>query len=180
VIKDGSLPKLKLVLAVIVLSISLSCTRQKTETNTPAPSPGVSQARNSVDVVKASSPETEIARNQTGDALVQLNIEKGYHVNANPPTFPYLKATELTLAQSPGVSVSFIVYPNPLTKSFPFAEKPLAVYEGATTIKVKLKVEKAAHPGKQNLSGKLLVQACDDQVCYAPGTLDVSIPLSIK
>jgi len=181
VTKDESLPKLKLVLAVLALSISLSCTRQKTESNTPAPSqPGVSQARHSVDVVKASSPETEIARNQTGDALVQLNIEKGYHVNANPPTFPYLKATELTLAQSPGVSVSFIVYPNPLTKSFPFAEKPLAVYEGTTIIKVKLKVDKAAHPGKQNLSGKLLVQACDDQVCYAPGTLDVSIPLSIK
>jgi hypothetical protein len=178
VIKDESLSKLKIVLVVFLLSISPSCTRQKTETNAPAPSPP--GARHSVDVVKASAPETEIARNQTGDALVQLNIEKGYHVNANPPTFPYLKATELTLAQTPGVSVSFIVYPNPITKSFPFAEKPLAVYEGATTIKVKLKVDKAAHPGKQNLSAKLLVQACDDQVCYAPGTLEVSIPLSIK
>ena len=100
VTKDESLSKLKLVLSVLVLSISVSCTRQKTESNTPARSqPGVSQARHSVDVVKASSPETEIARNQTGDALVQLKIEKGYHVNANPPTFPYLKATEFDLAQ---------------------------------------------------------------------------------
>ena len=179
--KEESLPKLKLVLAVLVLGISLSCTQQKTVTNAPAPSPsGVSPARHSVDVVKVSALETEIARSQTGDALVHLDIEKGYHVNANPPTFPYLKATELTLPQSPSVSVSFIVYPNPLTKSFPFAEKPLAVYEGTTTIKVKLKVDKAAQTGKQNLAGKLLVQACDEQVCYAPGTLDVSIPLSIK
>jgi len=181
VIEGESLLKLKLVLTILVLSISLSCTKQKSEANSPAPSqPGVSQTRHSVDVVKVSSSETEIKRDQTADALVQLNIEKGYHVNANPPTFPYLKATELTLAQSPGVTVSFIVYPNPLTKSFPFAEKALAVYEGTTTIKVKLKAEKTANPGRQSLSGKLLVQACDDQVCYAPGTLDVTIPLSIK
>src|SRR6476646_6727604 len=181
VTKDESLPKLKLVLAVLALSISLSCTRQKTESNTPAPSqPGVSQARHSVDVVKASSAETEIARNQTGDALVQLNIEKGYHVNANPPTFPYLKATELTLPQSPGVSVSFIVYPNPLTKTFAFAEKPLAVYEGVTDIKAKLKVDKSTRPGPHDLPAKVQVQACDNQVCYAPGTLEISIPLIVK
>jgi len=140
----------------------------------------VSQARNSVDVVKVSAAVTEITRNQTADALVQVIIEKGYHVNANPPTFAYLRATELELAQTAGISVSFIVYPDPITKSFEFAEKPLAVYEGSTTIKVKLKADKSAQVGTQNLSGKLRVQACDEQVCYAPGTLDVSLPLSIK
>ncbi|PYS72411.1 MAG: hypothetical protein DMF69_07735 [Acidobacteria bacterium] len=73
-----------------------------------------------------------------------------------------------------------MVYPDPITKSFAFAEKPLAVYEGVTTLKVRLKAEKSAQAGSQNLSGTLQVQACDDQVCYAPGTLPVSIPLSIK
>jgi DsbC/DsbD-like thiol-disulfide interchange protein len=131
-------------------------------------------------VVKVSTATTEIKRNQTADAVLQLTIDKGYHVNANPPTFPYLKATEVEFPQTPGVSVSFIVYPDPLTKKFEFAEKPLAVYEGTINIKVKLKAEKSAQPGTQNLSGKLRVQACDEQVCYAPGTLDVSLPLDIK
>lgn len=133
-----------------------------------------------MDVVKVSTTTTEIKRNQTADASLQLVIEKGYHVNANPPTFPYLKATEVEFPQTPAVSVSFIVYPDPLTKKFEFADKPLAVYEGTTTIKVKLKADKSAQLGAQNLSGKLRVQACDEQVCYAPGTLDVSLPLDIK
>ena len=130
--------------------------------------------------MKVSTTITEIKRNQTADALVQLTIDKGYHVNANPPTFPYLKATEVELQPTPDISVSFIVYPDPITKQFEFADKPLAVYEGTTTIKVRLKANKSAQPGPRNLSGKLRVQACDEQVCYAPGTLDVTLPLDIK
>jgi thiol:disulfide interchange protein DsbD len=172
----------KLILLVVLISLAASCTKhQPAETSsTPTNSPGASQARNSTDVVKVSAEPAEITRNQTADVPVKVIIQKGFHVNANPPTFPYLKATELEFPQSPELSVSFIVYPDPVTKSFVFAEKPLAVYEGETTLKVKLKASKSAQVGTQNLSGKLRVQACDDQVCYAPGTLDVSVPLTIK
>jgi thioredoxin:protein disulfide reductase len=79
-----------------------------------------------------------------------------------------------------GISVSFIVYPDAITKSFSFADKPLAVYQGTADIKVRLKADKSSPVGTQNLSAKLRVQACDDQVCYAPGTLEVTIPVSIK
>jgi len=159
-----------------------ACRKPQTENTVTAPSPNTEtkQARNSRDVVKATSLPIEIKRNETGDAVVEVSIEKGYHVNANPPTLPYLKPTELEIPKTPGTSVSFIVYPDAVNRTFAFSDKPLAVYEGTATIKAKLKIDKSATPGTQNLSGKLNVQACDDQVCYAPGTLDVSIPLSIK
>lgn len=164
---------------VFVLLLGLaSCARETPNNNTAANAP--SNARNSVDVVKATPHPVDAKRNETVDATVDVTVDSGYHVNANPPTFPYLKPTELQLAPMTGVSVAFVVYPDPLTKTFPFADKPLAVYEGTIPIKVKLKVEKTAPIGKQTLSAKLNVQACDDQVCYAPGTLDVSIPLDIK
>jgi hypothetical protein len=133
-----------------------------------------------VDVVKATANDVTIKAGSNGDAVVHLSIQSGYHVNANPPTFPYLKATELEIPQSPGITVSFIVYPNPLTKTFPFAEKPLAVYEGVTDIKAKLKVDKSAKAGRHDVPAKVQVQACDNQVCYAPGTLDITIPLVVK
>ena len=164
-----------------LLIVCLSCTNKTAQNSaSPAPDSQTPQPRHSVDVVKATVPETTIAANADGDAIVQLNIEKGYHVNANPPTFPYLKATELEVSPTAGVSVSFIVYPDPLTKTFPFADKPLAVYEGVTNIKVRLKVDKSMKPGAHNLPAKLQVQACDDQVCYAPGTLSLTIPLIVK
>jgi len=78
------------------------------------------------------------------------------------------------------VSVAFITYPNAIDKKFPFAEKPLAVYEGDTDVKATLKADKAAKKGERSIPARLRIQACDDQVCYPPGTLEVVIPANIN
>lgn len=133
----------------------------------------------SVSVVKVTTQPVQLAGNGSGEAIVRITIQSGYHINANPPTYPYLKATELELPASEGVSVGFIKYPKPLTLKFAFAEKPLDVYEGETELKVLLKAAKSSKPGDRSVSGKLRIQACDDQVCYPPGSLDVVIPVRI-
>jgi len=130
--------------------------------------------------VKATPQKVEIPAGGSADTTLNLRIQNGYHVNANPPSYPYLKATELDIPSSSGISVGFISYPTPVTKKFSFAEGPLAVYEGETALKVRLKADKSAPPGTHNLAGKLRVQACDDQVCYPPGTIDIAIPVIIK
>ena len=166
---------------VALLLCLTGCSRSKSSTSESGvvtSQPG--QPRHSVDVVKATAKDVSIKAGSDGDAIVQLTIQNGYHINANPPTFAYLKATELELPPGPGVSVGFIVYPNPLTKTFSFAEKPLAVYEGVTDIKARLKVDKSTKPGQHDLPAKIQVQACDNQVCYAPGTLEITIPLIVK
>ena len=135
---------------------------------------------NSVDVVKATPQETTLAAGESGDALVRLQIANGYHVNANPPSQSFLKATEIEIQPAGGISVEFITYPDPLVRKFSFSETPLKVYEGETNLRVRLKADKSAAPGKHNLSAKLRVQACDDKVCYAPGELDVTVPVNVK
>ena len=134
----------------------------------------------SVDVVKATPQPVTLAAGESGEAVVALQITNGYHVNANPPTFSYLKATELEITPADGISVEFMRYPDALMKKFEFAEKPLAVYEGATVLKAQLKADKSARPGAHNLSAKLRVQACNETVCYAPGELEVKVPVNIK
>jgi len=111
---------------------------------------------------------------------VRLQIQNGYHVNANPPSQSYLKATEIELKPQEGISVEFITYPDPLLRTFSFSETPLKVYEGETNLKLRLHAEKTASAGKHNLSAKLRVQACDDKVCYAPGAIDVIVPVNVK
>jgi thioredoxin:protein disulfide reductase len=175
--------KTKLFITIVLLIISASCARQPAANNVQTLTANVTEQTrqvSSVNVVKATPAEVNLHAGDSGDAVVQLRIDSGYHVNANPPTFSYLKATELEVTPSPEISVAFITYPTAITKKFSFAEAPLAVYEGETTIKVRLKAGKSSRPGMQKLSGKLHVQACDDQVCYPPGTLDVTIPLNIK
>lgn len=141
----------------------------------PEPKRGVT----STGVVKATPIAATLAKGESGEAIVRLNIDNGYHVNANPPSFSYLIATELELTPAAGISVDFINYPNGLSKKFSFADQPLSVYEGETELKVRL-TAKSAQPGTHNLSAKLRVQACDDQVCYAPGTMDLTLPVIVK
>jgi DsbC/DsbD-like thiol-disulfide interchange protein len=135
---------------------------------------------NSVDVVKASPQEITLTPGEPGVALVRLQIKDGYHVNANPPSQSYLKPTEIELKPAKGISVDSINYPEPLIKTFAFSETPLKVYEGETELKVHLKADKRATAGKHNLSAKLRVQACDDKVCYAPGAMDLTVPVNVK
>jgi DsbC/DsbD-like thiol-disulfide interchange protein len=130
--------------------------------------------------VKASAEPVAVAPGQPADAIVRLAIQSGYHVNANPPTFQYLKATELDIPASDGISASSVSYPAPLSRQFAFADKPLAVYEGETEIKAVIKADKAAGKGEHSIAAHLRVQACDEQVCYPPGQIELRIPVTVK
>ena len=164
--------------ALVLLSVALiGCSKAPTTnptTNNDEP------PINSVDVVKAQPQEATLAPGESGETLVMVQIKNGYHVNANPPSQPFLKATELELKPADSISVEFVTYPDPIIRTFSFSETPLKVYEGDTQLKVRLKADKKAAPGKHNLSAKLRVQACDDKVCYAPGALDLTVPVNIK
>jgi thioredoxin:protein disulfide reductase len=164
-------------LSLLLLSLLITACTKAPATNTADAEP---PRINSVDVVKAMPQETTLAPGESGDVLVRLDIKAGYHVNANPPSLSYLKATEIELKPQQGISVEFITYPDPLVRTFSFSETPLKVYEGETNLKLRLKADKSATAGKHNLSATLRVQACDEKVCYAPGALDVTVPVNVK
>jgi thioredoxin:protein disulfide reductase len=168
-------------LFLVVCFLFAACAKPAADKNRPAAAGGNEPPQiASTDVVEAKPEELTLAKGESGYAIVRLQIRDGYHINANPPTYPYLKATELELTPANGISVDFVSYPDPLTKKFEFAEEPLKVYEGETIVKAMLKAGPAAETGRHNLYGKLRVQACDDTVCYAPGVMDVSVPVSVK
>ena len=171
-------------ICLLLLIIISACTKAVPEparetANVPAASP-TAQRITSESVVKVVAPPVEISRGGSAEAVVRVTIQSGYHVNANPPTYPYLKATQLELSSTEGVLVGPVTYPQALNKKLAFAEKPLAVYEGETELKTTLKADKTAGTGARSLSAKLRVQACDDQVCYPPGAIDFTIPVNIK
>ena len=138
------------------------------------------QGITSESVVKVEAQPVEIPAGGLAEAVVRVAIHSGYHINANPPTYPYLKATALEVSAADGVSLGFVKYPKGLSKKFAFAEKSLAVYEGEIELKAALKADKSAKPGQRSISARLRIQACDEQVCYPPGTLELAIPVNIN
>lgn len=108
-----------------------------------------------------------------------LRIEEGWHINAHLPTEDYLIGTTLELEPLEGVIVADIQYPIGETLKFAFADKPLRVYEGSIPIFFTLRLSERIAPGDYTIKGMLHIQACDDQVCLAPSTVALEIPLTI-
>lgn len=162
----------------LLLFVVAACSRPVTqEATTPSPEqPRISTQS----VVKVTAEPVEIVAGQSKEVVVKVNTQSGYHINANPASFEYLKATQLDLQDTPGLMVDYTYYPNPQVKKFSFSEQALKVYEGETQLKVMLNAETSAPRGLLNVPAKLNVQACDDKVCYPPASIDLAIPVTIK
>ena len=126
-------------------------------TSTPTPATSTTSTTSAMsappaNIVRASAEALEIRAGGTAEASVRLEIDAGYHVNANPPTHSYLIPTELSVVAQEGISAGKPVYPPALSKKFAFDPQMLAVYEGAVSIKLPLRVEADARKGSRTLS----------------------------
>ncbi len=131
-------------------------------------------------VVTVEAPPVDLNAGASAETAVRLKVDHGYHINANPASFPYLIATQLIVPKADGVSAIKVNYPPPLTRKFSFSEEPLAVYENEADLKVTLQADASARRGQTSIPAKLSIQACDDKVCYPPGTIDVWIPVTVR
>lgn len=104
------------------------------------------------------------------EATISLEIDEGYHVNANPASFDYLIATTVEFK---GVKPTEIAYPRPVRFKPAFATDGLDVYEGTVTISAKFAKDSLAKTDKVETS--LTAQACTDRICLPPSEIPVSI-----
>jgi hypothetical protein len=165
------------IVAGLVFPLVLSCSRSTTQNNGSPSQSSEPEVRSSADVVTLAGTGTAMSSGNSGEALVLLNIEPGYHVNANPATYPYLIATEVTADKVDGLDVGKAIYPPAKKQKFQFADEPLAVYEGQIEVKLPLKV---ASKGSRSLHLKVRVQACDHEKCFPPATLNTNVPVEVK
>lgn len=167
---------------VLLLSLAFgACSggAPKTSDGSPATSSpaGVSS---SADVVKIASPQVTVDAGSSLDVVIKLSIKSGYHINANPPTFSYLIPTEVTAGKAGGITPGKTVYPAGEMRKFQFADQPLSVYQGDVRVTLPLRVDGSAAKGAQTLPITVRVQACDDQQCYPPTTLNATIQVDVK
>ena len=168
----------------VALGVLLSsCTSRSANEKKPAAETGAKEprlVRTSADVVKLNGSGAALPTGSSAELPIPIAIEPGYHINANPATFDYLIATELTVDKSDGITFGKPVYPIAETRKFQFAEQPLAVYEGNVQIKVPLQSESNATKGNRTLSVRVRVQACDEEKCFPPDTLKAEPFVDLK
>jgi hypothetical protein len=164
-------------LLAVVLTACNGCNSGKGGRSSSATPAAISS---SAQVAKVVAAGVSISQSTPAEAVVTLSISPGFHVNANPATFSYLIATELTTGKVEGIGVGSPAYPAAQKKKFQFAEEPLSVYEGEVPIKLNLRAEANATPGTRSLPVKVRVQACDEEQCFPPATINATIAVTVR
>lgn len=128
------------------------------------------QAELSVDNVHAGS---------AFQVAVIADLVEGWHINAHEPTLEYLIPTELSVEPVEGLNFGKTLYPDPVRVRFEFADQEFAVYEGRVIIRFPVVVARGESLGQKEIKATLQFQACSDQICLAPASIDINIPIQI-
>jgi hypothetical protein len=102
--------------------------------------------------------------------VVTLNIDDGYHINANPPLLDYLIPTSIAFD---GIEPSAIDYLKRARFTSAFAPQRLDVYQG-TAILVAHFLE-GSLGGRTSIRGTVAAQACNHEICLPPSNLPLSV-----
>ncbi len=105
-------------------------------------------------------------------ATVTAEIAAGWHINSHTPTDDYLIPTILTVTPPAGMQAGAVEYPTAVTRQLSFGgTKQLALYEGALRFRAPLSGVPAE--SGQPVRATLRYQACDDERCLPPATLEL-------
>jgi thiol:disulfide interchange protein DsbD len=110
-------------------------------------------------------------------AAVVVDIARGFHMNSHKPSDQYLIPTTLTPQVPAGIELVDTIYPAGKLEKFAFSpDKPLDVYTGSVTLRLRLAAKASAAPGSTTIPMTLRYQACNDSSCLPP----VKVPVSVK
>lgn len=120
-----------------------------------------------------------VARGGSFQIAVVMKIREGFHVNAREKSADYLIATDLRAEAPAGFKMGGVNYPQGELHTFSFSKTPLNVYQGKVVLRMEVTALADAPVGMQHLPLKLRYQACSNEICLPPTTLDVDAAVTI-
>ncbi len=113
------------------------------------------------------------------EAVVNVKINPGFHIQANPASTPQLIPTKVEIATKPGLELGATIYPPGKAYHLESSDAEISTYEGAIAIRIPVSATETAKPGKRVLEGKLHFQACNDKICFFPGSAGIKISVKV-
>ena len=123
---------------------------------------------------------SNVPQGGSAQVAIEIKITAPWHINANPASEEFLVPTEVAFTLPDGVTLRGVVYPQGVEKKLEFAESSLRLYEGVVYVGAVIDVADNVPLGASNLSATITYQACDNEKCLLPQTLDVPVALTIS
>jgi len=124
-------------------------------------------------------PPEPITVRRGGDAVEPLRVEVlgGFHVNSDKPKDEFLIPLRLTWTTGP-LEAKSVTYPKP--EEVKVGTDLLNVFTGSFQIVTTFQSPSSAPQGSATMTGKLRYQACNNEMCFRPTTIEVRVPVTIE
>ncbi|QDT38674.1 protein-disulfide reductase DsbD domain-containing protein [Stratiformator vulcanicus] len=116
---------------------------------------------------------------QTVPFAVVLDIDRGWHINANPASPAFLVPTAIAIKSKLGTKLADMKYPKGEPIRVAGIDEPLMTYDGKVILFGKLKIPADAAGKKETIAVGVRYQACDDQECRRPETKSLNGTISV-
>jgi hypothetical protein len=123
-----------------------------------------------------------IKRGSTARGTVVLNIPGELHTNSSRPSGENLIPTRVSVTGQ-GVKIGPVSYPRGKNKKFAFQEpsdRPLNVYEGRAVFNFNVTVPANYKGNTVRVRAVVRYQACNDEVCFAPTSKEVTLTANVQ
>ncbi len=102
----------------------------------------------------------------------------GFHVNSDKPRDEFLIPLKLTWTGGP-LEAKSVSYPKP--EEIRVGKDMLVVFTGKFTIRTEFKAPEHYSSGASaTVTGKLRYQACNNEMCFRPASIEVRVPVVIE
>ncbi len=118
----------------------------------------------------------KITAGGNAEARLELSVLKGFHIQANPASEPFLIAATIKIESPDSVVVGETVYPPGVPFRLKGSGKDISTYEGDIVISIPLKADESAKSDEVLLKGVLRYQGCDATKCFPP----TNVPFELK
>ena len=116
-------------------------------------------------------------RGGTTVETLRVRVLDGFHVNSDKPKDEYLIPLKLTWTGGP-LDAKSIAYPKP--EEVKVGADLLNVFTGTFDISSEFTAPASAPAGTATLTGKLRYQACNNEMCFRPSTIDIKVPVMVE
>lgn len=103
-------------------------------------------------------------------ATLILGFGEGLHAYQNPPSESYM--IPVTVTSTGGVKLVKVAYPKGVNATVGGETKPVKVYQG--TLKIPIVLQAPSKPGAYAAALSVRYQQCNDNNCFAPGSVPVA------
>ncbi|HEY2956039.1 MAG TPA: cytochrome c biogenesis protein CcdA [Candidatus Eisenbacteria bacterium] len=130
-------------------------------------------------LVHATAAPVRVPAGGSAVATIEVTVELGWHINANPPSPDYMIPTEVAIEPEGGVTAGHGEYPVPTPLKVGFEKTPILTFGATFDVRLPLSAGRDAARGARALKGTVHFQACNDQVCLTPASVAFTLPVEV-